>query len=218
MISGSHDHPEGVWNSFGFLRVRIKHLSIMKTFTTTALLGIACVLSSCVDERVIVEGPQGPVGPQGPQGAPGESGYVLEFSNIDFDAPDYEVILPFPSDFEMFDTDAVLVYLLWDVIEVDGVETDVWRLVPQTILTDLGILQYNYDYTVLDTRLFLDAEFELGILEDIDTQDWIARVVVVPATFVSGGKLDPQASYEDVAEMLGLPDPVKLRGDVISRR
>ncbi|MEM9324607.1 MAG: collagen-like protein [Bacteroidota bacterium] len=151
------------------------------------------------------EGPPGPEGPAGPQGAPGESGFVIEFADIDFVGPDYEVFLPF-GEFEVLDTDAVFVYLLWDVVQVEGVDTDVWRLLPQTVLTDLGILQYNYDYTVVDTRLFLDAEFDLGTLEALDTQDWIARVVIVPANFVNGGRMASQPSYEELESLLQLPD------------
>jgi len=180
--------------------------SIMKTITKAVWLGLLISLFSCMEERVVVEGPIGPVGPQGPAGAPGEIGYVFEYSDIDFNAPDFEVLLPFPADFQVLNTDAVLVYLLWDVIDVDGVDTDVWRLVPQTLLTDLGILQYNYDYTVLDTRLFLDAEFDLLNLDDLDTQDWIARVVVLPASFLEGGRMEKSPTYEEVATQLKLPD------------
>ena len=178
----------------------------MKTITKAVWLGLLISLFSCMEERVVVEGPIGPVGPQGPTGAPGENGYVFEYADIDFNAPDYEVLLPFPSDFQVLDTDAVLVYLLWDVLDIEGVDTDVWRLVPQTILTDLGILQYNYDYTVFDTRLFLDAEFDLLNLDDLDTQDWIARVVVLPASFLEGGRLEKAPTYEEVAAQLKLPD------------
>jgi hypothetical protein len=151
------------------------------------------------------EGPQGEPGPPGPQGAPGESGFVIEFADIDFVGPEYEVFLPF-GEFEVLNTDAVFVYLLWDVVQVDGVDTDVWRLLPQTLITDLGILQYNYDYTVVDTRLFLDAEFDLGTLDDLDTQDWIARVVIVPANFVNGGRMASQPTYEELESLLKLPD------------
>ncbi len=178
----------------------------MNTITKVAFLGLIVSLVSCIDANDGPPGPEGPVGPQGPQGEPGESGYVLEYADIDFDAPDFEVFLPFPNDFEVLTTDAVLVYLLWDVVEVDGIDTDVWRLVPQTLLTDLGILQYNYDYTILDTRLFLDAEFDLETLDAIDTQDWVARVVVVPAEFIEGGRISSTTSYEEVASMLQLPD------------
>ena len=55
----------------------------------------------------------GPWGPEGPAGQNGEEGFTFEFV-IDFEAPDYQVFLPFPGDFRMLDSDVALVFLLWD--------------------------------------------------------------------------------------------------------
>jgi hypothetical protein len=101
----------------------------------------------------------------------------------------------------------VLVYLLWDVVDIEGVPTEVWRQIPQTILTNNGLLQYNFDFTMVDIRLFLDAEFDLSLLGAIDTDDWVVRAVVVPGDFWSSGRIaSDEIAYEDLEEMLGLPE------------
>ena len=173
----------------------MKH--IISATIILAILG----LSSCIEESV---GPQGPEGPQGPQG---ESGYVFEYENIDFTAPDYEVFLPYPDDFESLASDVALVYLLWDIVQIDGVDTEVWRQIPQTILTEAGILQYNFDFTTGDVRLFMEADFDMSILGALDTDDWVARVVIVPGDFWNSSRLAGQEiAYEEIEELLGLPD------------
>ena len=171
-------------------------------------------LLSCNDDPAVLEGP---VGPQGPQGIPGESGFAFEYSQINFTAPAYEVFLAFPSDFEVLSSDVVLAYLLWEVVEVDGVPQEVWRPLPQQVFTDNGLLQYNFDFSVLDTRLFLDAEFALASLGAIDTDDWIARIVIVPASFWNGRANNEYPSYEDVSKYLGL-GTVSREGDHYQKR
>lgn len=176
----------------------------MKTSFTLLTLSLV-FLYSCTETVVGPAGPRGDQGPVGPQGAAGESGYVFEYENINFSAGNnYEVLLEYPSDFEGLQSDVALVYLLWPL--EDNLDYDVWRLLPQqTLFNDGGILQYNYDFTTSDVRLFLDANFPLNELGAIHTDQWIARVVVVPGEFWGGGRMD-FSDYEDVKELLGLPD------------
>lgn len=175
-----------------------------------ALLAISFVslvtLFSCYESSEMgppgPRGPEGPPGPVGPQGEPGEIGYVFEWSEIHFTAPDYEVLLPYPSTFEGLDSDVALVYLLWGVTD-DG--QDIWRQIPANVFLDGGdILQYNFDFTKYDVSLFLDANFPLSELGADWTDNWIARVVVVPGAFVDG-RVD-LSDYEAVELALGLPD------------
>ena len=189
-------------------------------FTLSIILSIA-VLSSCTIHDT-TPGPQGPTGPQGPQGPQGvqgeqgESGYVMEWESINFTAPDYEVILPYSDfSFEGLDSDVALVYLLWGTEDVNGEILDIWRPLQQIVLTNNGILQYNYDFTKYDVRLFLDANYSLDMLGAIDTDDWVARVVVVPGDFVSNGRAD-LGDYYDVVEALGLPE-LPLKGKSVNR-
>lgn len=169
----------------------------------TALSFIALTLFSAC------EGPEGPPGPQGPPGnATGDNSFLFEFQDIDFVSPEYEVYLTYPDDFVPLNTDVALVYLLWGVEEVNGEPTDIWRPLPQMILTENGWLQYNYDFTKFDVRLFMNADFDMDAnLQPIDTDDWIARVVVVPGEDwnSSGGRL-VAPDYNTLKEMYNLPD------------
>jgi hypothetical protein len=185
---------------------------IMKTFFNALILMVIMGLSSCINDNV------GPEGPMGQQGEKGESGYVFEFENVTFSSPEYEVILPFPDNFESLSSDVVLAYMLWDVVEIDGKDTDVWRQLPQTILTEQGMLQYNFDFTTLDVRLFMDAEFDLDELGVIDTDDWVVRLVVVPGDFWDSSRISSkEIPYEELEESLGLPD-LKVPKNILKRR
>ncbi len=164
------------------------------------ILAITGLLSCIVEET-------GPVGPEGPQGPKGDSGFVFEYEQVDFTGPDYEVILPYPDDFESLTSDVALVYLLWDVVEIDGIDTEIWRQIPQTILTEFGLLQYNFDFSMVDVRLFLEADFDLDLLGALDTDDWVVRVVIVPGDFWNTARLSSkEIPYHDLVEMLGLPE------------
>jgi len=189
----------------------------MKYNTIILTLAIVFFLFSCDEDPTVVEGPRGPQGIEGPQGIPGESGYAFEYIDINFTGPEFEVFLPFPADFEVLISDVVLAYLLWDIVEVDGVEQEVWRPLPQNILTEAGLLQYNFDFTVLDVRLFLDAEFALESLGAIDTDDWIARIVIVPASFWNGRSMDIP-SYEELSKQLGLQERKPQSNRSVERR
>jgi len=183
------------------------------------LLGV--VMISCSQE--IGNGPRGPQGPEGPDGAKGESAYVFEYSNVSFTTPDFEVFLDYPLDFVGLDTDMHLVYFLWDVQEDEnGDPLDIWRLLPQTVFTDIGMLQYSYDASRIDTRLFMDAEFDLEALGAADTDDWVVRVVVVPATNWNAKIAIDFTDYSAVEKAYGLPklkrsDDLKNRLKKITR-
>ena len=161
---------------------------------------------SCSESLPGPVGPQGPRGPQGPQGADGESAFVFEWENVNFVSPDYEIILPYPETFQGLDSDVALVYVLWDSYETnDGEIVEVWKSLPFTVLKQEGTLIYQYDFSKYDVRLFLEADFSLDFLGAIDTDEWVVRVVVVPGNFWDGGRVDT-SDYDQVAEMLGLPD------------
>lgn len=75
-----------------------------------------------------------------------------------------------------------LVYVLWETAD----EQDVWRLLPQQVYLETGILAYNYDFTELDVRFFLEGTIDLDSLDASWTQNQIFRVVVVPADNIDG--------------------------------
>ena len=184
-------------------------------FTLAAILSLT-ILSSCYVGDPGPVGPQGPQGPQGIQGEQGDSGFVFEWENVNFTAPNYEVILPYDDfSFEGFDSDVALVYFHWGTEEVNGEVLDIWRQLPQTVITPDGLLQYNFDFTKYDVRLFLDATYSLDLLTAIDTDNWIVRVVVVPGEFWNG-RIDT-SNYYDVVEQFGL-QTIPVKGDITPRR
>ena len=151
----------------------------------------ALLLTAC-------EGPQGPPGfdglpgPQGPQGPAGQDGGIFvaqsfETPPLDFTSSNgYENTIAYPDDIEILDTDMILVYLLWDE------NPDVWRLLPQTIYTDSGEFQYNFQDNFTDVSIFLDApsSFDFGTLLPGDTLDQFFRVVVLPVDLVNSQDID----------------------------
>ncbi len=147
------------------------------------------------------EGPQGPPGFDGLDGLPGDEGFVFEYE-LNFTSPDYSALLELPTDFNMLDSDVILVYFLWEVTE-DNVE--VWRQLPQTLYFNDGILEYNYDWTKFDASVFLDGTVNLDGLGADLTDNWIARVVVVPALFSGRADID-YSDYNQVKAVYGLSD------------
>jgi hypothetical protein len=92
----------------------------------------------------------------------------------------------------IYNSDMVLVYHLYDV--VDG--ADVWRQMPQTYyLTAGGELDYNFDFTKFDVRIFLDANFNLNTLSYTWTQNQTFRIVIVPADF--SNRMSKSVDFKD---------------------
>jgi len=142
------------------------------------------------------EGPQGPPGPPGFDGFDGQDGVnilgqVLEIETDFTPENNYSVLYSFPNTVEVFESDVVLVYLLWDQTEDgNGDPVDVWRLLPQTRILNQGLLQYNFDYTFFDVNLFLESDFDLSTLPSGDTDNQVFRIAVLPADFAQGAKLN----------------------------
>jgi hypothetical protein len=190
----------------------------MKKVLTQAILVIMLLfLFSCAEERYVpVPGPVGPAGPMGPQGIQGENGFIFEYSQVSFTAPTWEVILPFPEDFTGYDSDIVMVYLLWEVQQTQNGPLEIWRPLPQQIMYDEGVLQYNFDHSKFDVRLFLNAQFPLDWLGAIDTDDWVVRVAVLPGNF--WGRVDPNMELNELAKKLEIALPaVKMEGNYKAR-
>ncbi|WP_274476270.1 hypothetical protein [Mangrovimonas aestuarii] len=142
----------------------------MKKSTLLLFALFALFLSAC----------EGPRGPQGPPGQPGAIFVASAFEiEVDFNANnDYSIIEPYG--FEVFPSDVTLVYILWEV--QNG--TDIWRPLPQDAFFNEGVLQYNYDFTDIDVRIFLDGYLDFDSLPSAYTQNQIFRVVVVPADYL----------------------------------
>lgn len=196
---------------------------IMKRLKLILPLVTLLVFAACSNE-----GPPGPMGPrgydglQGPQGEQGESGYVFEWEEVDFAEfneaeTELQAILPYPDNFEGLTSDVALVYFLWGDYETnDGEIVEIWRQLPQLIRTPSGTINYNFDFSKYDVRLFLQPDYSFDLLEPIDTDGWVVRVVIVPGDFWDSGRVD-FSDYKAVKEALGLPDLDK-KSDTRTRR
>ena len=182
----------------------------MKTIQQLLMAILVFAISACTTETI---GPPGPQGPEGPAGEQGESAILFEYSNVDFIAPNYDVLLEYPSDFTGLESDVTLVYLLWEV-DADGLE--IWRQLQQTIFTINGLINYNFDFTTIDLRLFLSINFDTSLLVPQDTDDWIVRAVIIPGNFWGGRTSVDHSDYNAVKEAYGLPEMPKHA--VVNRR
>lgn len=141
-------------------------------------------------------------GPMGPEGIPGEDGSIIASKafeiEVDFtEANDYAHLEPYG--FDVLSSDVTLVYVLWDVEN----SKDIWRLLPQQVFFEEGLMQYNFDFTDEDVNIFLDATFPLPTLGNQWTTDQVFRVVVIPADNV--GRVN-YADYNATMQRLNLTD------------
>ncbi|MBD0254531.1 MAG: hypothetical protein ICV83_02330 [Cytophagales bacterium] len=156
---------------------------------------VLCLAWSCQGPPGI-PGPQGAQGPQGPAGAPGPETLALMYE-VEFSlnaANKWESFFSFPAADKIYAEDVVLVYLLWEQVEVDGKPMDVWRPMPVNYFSDAGILAINYDFTVTDVRIFAQASFPLNAQRDA-FKDQLARIVVVPADYSPNGRKARNIDY-----------------------
>ncbi|MBW6535268.1 MAG: hypothetical protein K0B11_09675 [Mariniphaga sp.] len=177
----------------------------MKTTTGIILVFALAFLASC-------EGEPGPPGRDGLDGLDGESflGSVFEIEGDFTSQNDYMLYFQFPSNITVYDTDVVLVYILWDIAEdISGNPVDVWRLLPQTVVLrneNTGndeVLQYNFDYTFADVQVFLEGTIDFSTLLPAETDNQVFRIVVFPADFITQKSLDV-SDYSMMMKSLGI--------------
>lgn len=124
-------------------------------------------------------GPEGPIGPPGPT----LFSQVFEFE-VDFTSSNnYETYIEFPQEIEVFEADLVLVFLAYETTDSNLGVQYVWRPLPQTIFTSLGLLQYQYDHTFSDMRVFVEADYSLTSATAADLLNQRFKVGVVPAAY-----------------------------------
>lgn len=137
---------------------------------------------------VSCQGDPGPVGPVGPEGPSGPVGQAFEVE-ANFNASNnYTQFFEIPSNIEVLESDIVAVYLRWEVDENTG--NDVWQPLPVSVFFDDGELQYAFDHTIADVRLFLTGDTNLATVGDSYTQNQIFRVAVLPVDYVEANKID----------------------------
>lgn len=128
----------------------------------------------------------GDVGPRGPQGPAGVNilGKVYEVTVNFTPQNNYGVLLNFPQDIEVLESDVVLVYLLETEIPDSTGPIAVWSLLPRTFyLLDGTQVAYNFTHTFLDVELFLEGNTNFNTLGSEFTLDQTFRIAIVPADF-----------------------------------
>jgi len=162
----------------------------------TILLSIF-LFTSCIESS-------GPVGPQGPEGAPGPVGQAFEVEANFTEGNGYSQIFEFPASVEVLQSDIVAVYLLWEVDPDTG--NDVWQQLPVSVFFNDGQLQYAFDHTVADVKLFLTGDTDLSTVGDEYTRNQIFRVAVLPVDYVEGNNID----MSNMEEVMGAVKTEKL--------
>jgi len=150
-------------------------------------------------------GEQGPVGPQGLEGPAGPTILPTSFEfEVDLNqSNNFEFINGIPADIEVLTSDVMLAYVFEDYIEEDDLE--VWRKLPLTEFNSNGTLLYDYDFTAIDIRIFLDANYTLGPSDQFE--NLLIRAVHVPSDFLNTGSIKTQAmeaqTYGELKKVLG---------------
>lgn len=166
------------------------------------LFSLAVVFMSCT-------GPQGPPGFDGLNGQDGVNVVAQSYEfTTSFNAPDYDFLSIHPNNIEVFPTDMTLVYILWDEVPAsDGGIVDLWRLLPQTVYSDVGEFSYNFDATTGDVRVFLDGPLstDFTLLAPGDTQNQTFRVVILPVDLANDPRIDI-TDYNSVMNFGGISE------------
>ena len=151
-------------------------------------------------------------GDQGLPGFDGRDGVDLRAQSfqvtLNFNAPDYSVIVPYNFAARVFPEDITLVYILFgEGVDNQGFTFDIWRLLPQTLYSDFGEYQYNYEFTDLDVRIFIDGPLSTNFdfLGPADLNNQIFRVVSIPIELASNPNFDV-TDYQSVMELGGITD------------
>lgn len=158
----------------------------MKKITLALSAVLVLIITSCQ-----VNGIDGLDGLDGQDGLDAPLSKVIDIEGDFTLENDYSIFYEFESDIEVFETDIVLVYILFDqTVDTNGEAVDIWRLLPQTRILDQGLLQYNSDHTFFDVNIFLESDFDLSTLLAGDTDNQIFRIAVIPAETTGKSSLD----------------------------
>ena len=161
---------------------KIRNIAMKKITVIFLSVGLA-LLTAC----------EGVPGPPGQDGEDGLSllGSVFNYSGDFTPQNDYQLFFTFPASYELYESDVILVYILWEqTTDNNGDPLDIWRLLPQTVVLNEGVLQYNYDHTFGDVRIFLEGTLDLNDLNTAETIDQRFRIVVLPADYAKSNDLD----------------------------
>jgi hypothetical protein len=167
------------------------------------------------------EGPEGPQGPPGFDGQDGKDGkdgtdgidiidLVFEVE-VDFTAENnFSAVFDFGEE-GVFADDGFLIFRRFGITQNNR---SIWRLLPQTIFLENGVLVYNYEFTNQIVAIFVDGAVDPATLGAQFTQDQYFRIVYMPGLFANGqGARVDYSDFDAVMKMLGKTeqDIVKLK-------
>lgn len=144
-------------------------------------------------------------GPQGPAGAKGTNieSEVFELRNVNFvyNAIDgfniYKLLTP-----KILDSDVLLIYRMTGLIDAN---TPVWKLVPNAVYEGTNEINYDYDFSKEDFKIYVSATYDLNTTPAyLDNQTF--RIVIIPGYF--SGKKTPvdKADYNAVIKYYNIND------------
>lgn len=166
----------------------------MKTMTRFLMLLTVILFTSCTEE--------------GDEYNYDLLGTVFETTGSFNAGNNYTLYYEFPSNFSVYDGDVVMVYILWDQTDE---ELDVWRPLPQSIFLTDGSFQYNFDYTLYDVQIYVEANFDRSELASADLQNQTFRIAVIPAELAKNETIDLN-NYQSVMQASKLSGiPVQLK-------
>lgn len=186
---------------------KILHFS----FLFTLIFAVACEGPEGPPGPEGEPGAQGPQGPQGPEGT-AQKGQVLDIGGWNFsEENEYFLVLNFEEyNLTVLESDIVLVYRLHNVYEgEDGEGVIVWKALPQIVMFEEGILQYDFIHSFEFAGIFIDTGFEISELGEGWTTDQAFRIVVVPGEAVNGrtsGAVVDHSNYDEVIKHYNLSD------------
>lgn len=148
---------------------------------------------------IACDGPRGAAGPRGPEGPPGPEVLPISFEyEVDLlEDQDFEYCRNIPGDIEVYESDVMLAYVLEDYLEDDDLA--VWRQLPITEFNDRGTLLFDFDFTLVDICIFLDADYQLGAEDEFEQT--LIRAVHVPAAILSQNKANDIKSAGTLKEL-----------------
>lgn len=149
---------------------------------------------------------EGPAGPPGADGPPGDDfiGQAFEVEAYFNDDNGYSEVFEIPGNIEIYETDIIAVYWLWDVDEQAG---DVWQPLPASVYFDDGSeMQYTFDHTAGDVQLFLYGDVDLDTVGDEYTQEQFFKVVILPVEYVETNNVD----MSNIQEVMKVVDESKV--------
>lgn len=163
-----------------------------------ATVSIFLLLQGCGDR-----GPVGPEGPPGPEILPTSFEFTIDL----LEQNNFEWFEEIPGQIEVLNSDVILAFVLEDYDE--DADLEIWRKLPITEFNNNGTLLFDYDFTLIDVRIFLDANYTLSSADEFDNV--LIRAVHVPSNYVQNSKSKSSVQQSDTFHELEQRLGVKIQ-------